>query len=158
MKEIRKSAIAFAAILVMMACGGGDNPAKDNADKTAGAAPKPKSSKGVGPVKEVVLGDLDPALADKGAEVFKANCTACHKIEAKKIGPALIGVTNRREPEWIMNMILNPENMIQQDDTAKALIAKYIAPMANQHLTQDQARMVLEFFRKNDSQIQTANN
>jgi len=103
--------------------------------------------KGVGPVKSITIGALDQALADKGHKLFKANCTACHKISKRYIGPALKGVTKRQSPEWIMNMILNPEVMIVKNATAKALLAKFNAPMANQHLNQEQARAIYEYFR-----------
>lgn len=66
-------------------------------------------SKGVGPITSVELGEIDQAMADKGKEIFEAKCTACHKTDSKFIGPALQDVVNRRSPEWIMNMILNPE-------------------------------------------------
>jgi len=107
----------------------------------------PMLDKGVGPVKNVTIGPLDQALANKGHGIFKANCTACHKINKRYIGPALKGVTKRQSPEWIMNMILNPEVMIVKNATAKALLAKFNAPMANQHLNQEQARAIYEYFR-----------
>ncbi len=47
-----------------------------------------------------------------------------------------------------MNMILNPEEMVFKDPIAKKLLAEYnFAPMANQNLTEDQARKILEYFR-----------
>jgi len=104
-------------------------------------------NKGVGSIKSVTLGDIDNALADKGKDVFKKNCTACHKLKKRYIGPALKGVTKRRSPEWIMNMILNTEEMLAKDPVAKALIAEYNAPMAQQKLSKDDARAILEFFR-----------
>lgn len=109
------------------------------------------SGRGVGPVDHVDISKLDAARAMKGAELFPVKCSACHKMEERYIGPALSGVTKRRTPEWICNQILNPENMIQQDPTAKALLAQYIAPMANQHLTRDEAESILAFFLQHDS-------
>lgn len=104
---------------------------------------------GVGPIKKLNLEELNETLASKGKEIFDAKCTACHKIDTKFIGPAILGVTNRREPEWIMNMILNPENMVKENEIAKKLLIEYNgAPMANQNLTEDEARAVLEYFRK----------
>ena len=103
--------------------------------------------KGVGPTTSITLGEIDDALVEKGKEVYKANCTACHKIGKRVVGPALGGVTERRSPEWIMNMIMNPEEMVQKDPTAKALLAEYLAPMSNQNITEDEARAILEFFR-----------
>jgi len=107
----------------------------------------PMDDKGVGPITNVTLGEIDEALVAKGHKIFKAKCTACHKIKKRYIGPALKGVTQRQSPEWIMNMILNPEKMIVENETAKELLKEFSAPMANQHLTEDEARAVLEYFR-----------
>jgi cytochrome c len=115
------------------------------------APPEILSGRGVGPVDHVDISALDGARALKGAALFPVKCSACHKIEERYIGPALTGVTKRRRPEWILNMILNPENMIQQDPTAKALLAQFIAPMANQHLTREEAESILAFFLQHDS-------
>ncbi|MGB7784504.1 MAG: cytochrome c [Salinimicrobium sp.] len=106
-------------------------------------------NKGVGPVKEVNLDEnIDQAMATHGQELFQQNCTACHKTDKKFIGPAIAGVTERRSPEWIMNMILNPDVMIQEDPIAKQLlIAHNGSPMANQGLDREQARAILEYFR-----------
>jgi hypothetical protein len=42
--------------------------------------------------------------------------------------------------------------MVKEDATAKALLGEYIAPMANQNLSEDDARSVLEYFRQYDAQ------
>lgn len=105
-------------------------------------------NKGKGPIKTLMLGDIDQAMAAKGQEVFKNMCTACHKTDKKFIGPAPKGILERRTPEWVMNMILNPENMIENDPLAQDLIKEFNgAPMANQNLTEEEARAVLEYFR-----------
>ena len=44
-------------------------------------------------------------------------------------------------------MIMNPEEMVEKDPAAKALLAEYLAPMANQNITEEEARAILEFFR-----------
>lgn len=107
----------------------------------------PMSDKGVGVIKSITLGDIDDAMVAKGEEVYKAKCTACHKISKRFVGPGLKGVTGRRTPEWIMNMILDPELMVAENEIAKQLLAEYSAPMANQNLTEDEARAILEYFR-----------
>jgi mono/diheme cytochrome c family protein len=132
-------------------------PGLDAATTAALSAPAvetsgPTQGKGIGPVDHVDIALLkDDARAAAGAQLFQTKCSACHKIAERYIGPALGGVTARREPEWILNMILNPENMLQQDPTAKALLAEYIAPMANQHLTRDEAESVLAYFLQQDA-------
>lgn len=112
------------------------------------------SNKGIGPITSVQVGDnIDAAMATKGAELFKNMCSACHKMDKKFIGPALTGVTERRAPEWIMNMILNPEQMIKEDPIAKKLLVESnMAVMANQGLTEEEARAILEYFRQYDSE------
>jgi cytochrome c len=108
--------------------------------------------KGVGPIQELELGEIDPALAEDGKATFEQFCTACHKFEERYVGPALQGVTTRRAPEWIMNMILVPDKMIQEDETAYNLFAEYMTQMANQGMTEEQARAILEYFRTVDAE------
>lgn len=109
-------------------------------------------NKGIGPVKSLsIQPGIDDAMATRGAELFKNMCSACHKMEKKFIGPALAGVTERRTPEWIMNMILNPEQMIKEDPIAKKLLVESnMAVMANQNLSEEEARAILEYFRQFD--------
>ena len=141
---------------VLFSCGGGEK----KADKGKFAPPekaKPltyeeavkdwKNQKGLGPISSIDLGPLDEALAKKGGEIYQLKCTACHAPEVEKLGPAPIGVLERRTPEWIMNMILNPEEMALNDPIARGLLMKYNTVMANQGLTHEDARAVLEYFR-----------
>lgn len=108
----------------------------------------PMSNKGIGPISSVTLGEIDQTLVAQGEAAFKAKCTACHKISKKFVGPALKGITQRRSPEWIMNMTMNPEEMIKKDPIAIQLLAEANgAPMANQNLTEEEARAILEYFR-----------
>ena len=102
---------------------------------------------GIGPVKKVELGEIDMAFVEKGKQVFDMKCIACHKFDSKLVGPPLQGVTKRRKPEWIMNMILNPEQMTKEDPTAKQLFAEYLTQMTFQDVTQDDARTILEYLR-----------
>jgi len=115
--------------------------------KTEASTVNVMDDKGVGPIKSIEIGELDTALAGKGKAIFKAKCTACHKMSKRFVGPALKGITKKQSPEWIMNMILNPEVMVKENATAKALLEEFNAPMANQGLTEDEARAVYEYFR-----------
>lgn len=137
-------------VTFLAGCGGGQE-SKSPAPGTKSPANSdqgPMANKGIGPVKQVALGELNPAMATEGEEIYKKMCSACHKPTEKFIGPAPKGILERRSPEWIMNMILNPEEMIKSDPVAKQLLIECnMAPMANQHLTEQQARAVLEYFR-----------
>jgi hypothetical protein len=108
---------------------------------------------GFGPVKSVSLTEtVDEGLAAEGMKHFEAKCTACHKFSHDKyVGPGLLDITKRRKPEWIMNMILNPQEMTQRDPVAKELFATYLTQMTNQNVTEPEARSILEYFRKMDA-------
>ena len=106
-------------------------------------------NKGVGPIKNMELSEvIDQEMVARGEELFKTNCSACHKINERFIGPSPTGIMERRSPEWIMNMILDPQLMVEQDRCAKDLLVEFNgAAMANQNMTEEQARDILEYFR-----------
>lgn len=151
------SALITLTLLVALlgGCGGGseNNTAESDAPADAPEVAQAHPSKGIGPITEFDISTLDLARAPEGAAIFEAKCTPCHKIEERYIGPALTGVTSRREPEWILNMILNPDQMVKEDETAKGLLAEYLAPMTNQNLTPEEAQLVLTFFLEHDRNI-----
>ncbi len=166
MKKAPNILLLFSLILIM-SCGGKeekkkpsfsyDTPAasekKVETAKKAEAVPASKrvelDNKGVGPIKSLSLpAEVDQKMAAHGAEVFKNMCTACHRPDKKFIGPPPAGILERRSPEWVMNMILNPEAMVKDDPLAKDLLIEFNgSPMANQGLSEDDARAVLEYFR-----------
>ena len=137
---------------LMSSCGGekakkeADSPVVEEVKKEVTKV-DPMTDKGVGTIKSITLGEIDPTMVAEGEVIFKAKCTACHKISKRFVGPGLKGVTERRSPEWIMNMILDPELMVKENEIAKQLLIEYSAPMANQNLTEDEARKILEYFR-----------
>ncbi|QBA63216.1 c-type cytochrome [Muriicola soli] len=105
--------------------------------------------KGVGLIKDITLDpEIDTEMAAEGEKIFMSNCTACHKLDKRFIGPSPIGIMERRSPEWIMNMILDPKLMTEQDRCAKDLMVEFNgAAMANQNMTIEQTRAILEYFR-----------
>jgi cytochrome c len=146
------------ALVVAFVSSCGDNAKKEEVTSTPAVEKKevievvdPLQDKGIGPVSNLVLEEIDEAMVTAGKEIFKAKCSACHKISKRVVGPALAGITERRSPEWIMNMILNPEEMVSENQIAKELLAEYLAPMANQNLTEKEARLILEYFRTKTS-------
>ncbi|BAM99361.1 cytochrome c [Blattabacterium cuenoti BPAA] len=55
---------------------------------------------------------------ENGMELFKKNCTTCHSIdlEKKMIGPALHGVTERRNRKWLHQWIKNNKSLRESGD------------------------------------------
>ena len=109
-------------------------------------------SKGRGKFTDIKLTHpLSSAMVAKGRHLYEVKCVACHKLtDEKLVGPGWMGVTDRRKPEWIMNYITNTDEMIDKDPTAGALLEKYKVRMPDQHLSDNEARQVLEFMRSND--------
>ena len=62
-------------------------------------------------------GSGDPV---KGKELFNTNCAACHKLDAKMTGPALRGVGDKYDKEWLYKWIKNSSDLIKSGD-AKAV-------------------------------------
>ena len=114
-----------------------------------GGVPVDLDNKGVGPIKELTFADeIDEEMAARGEAQFNAICVACHMADQRMIGPAMAGVYERRSPEWVMNMMLNPDGMLKEDSIAKALLKEYNnAIMLNQNLTEEQARELAEYLR-----------
>jgi hypothetical protein len=76
---------------------------------------------------------------------------SCHKLtDERLVGPGWKGVTQRRTPEWIMNFATNVDEMLARDPEAQAQLEICLVRMPNQNLTDDDARGVFEFMRKND--------
>uniref|UniRef100_UPI0040475C80 c-type cytochrome n=1 Tax=Mariniflexile sp. TaxID=1979402 RepID=UPI0040475C80 len=123
MKQAFNILIAL-SVSLLISCGGKEDKKKENFsyEKTAPteqtttkveAVPASKridlSNKGVGPIKSVELAaEIDQAMATQGEEIYKKMCTACHRPDKKFIGPPPVGILDRRTPEWVMNMILDP--------------------------------------------------
>ncbi len=124
------------------------NYLKSNVSETGGYSSSQQSSdKGVGPIQNVQTGPIDQELASRGKQIFDEKCSQCHNLDAKEVGPPLRDVTTERTPEFIMNMILNPEGMEQQNDTIKKMVQQYNMRMPNTGLDSAQARATLEYLR-----------
>ena len=156
---MKKSLLMLSAAVLMASCG---EKKKEEAgfqmnrtkkettlEKEKEAVPVDLSNKGIGAVSSVSLSEnLDPDMVSLGQEIFEVKCTACHMPNQRMIGPAVAGVLERRSPEWVMNMIMNPTEMIKKDPIAKALLKEYNnAIMLNQNVNQEDARALLEYLR-----------
>jgi len=50
---------------------------------------------------------IDVARQKEGRKLYNNLCASCHKLDRKLIGPALAGVTERRENDWLKAWIKN---------------------------------------------------
>ncbi len=154
---MKKILILVSIALFVFACGNSnsDNTATTDQsttqNKTETTEPDPK---GVGEIRSVVLNNpLDEEMIAAGKNIYELKCAACHKLtDQRVVGPGWKGVTSRRQPEWIMNMTLNVDVMLEKDPAARELLKQCLVKMPNQNLTIGEARDVLEFMYHNDAE------
>jgi len=143
-------------LIMLYACGGqepnasvSDASGKNEASSNLSYDPQ----RGEGKFSKV---DIAPAIDEKlvqgGSKVFAVKCSACHKLTGEKlVGPGWKGVTQRFKPEWIMNFVTNTDAMLNKDPKAQAQLEICLVRMPNQNVSDDDARNIYEFMRKNDS-------
>ena len=158
---MKKNVILITVALLIFACGGSPTENNNTADQSNTSASEKKSEttetdpKGIGEVKNVVLNNpLDEEMIAAGKNTYEVKCAACHKLtDQKVVGPGWAGITSRRKPEWIMNMVLNVDVMLDKDPAARELLKQCLVRMPNQNLSVGDARDVLEFMYSNDAQV-----
>ena len=158
---MKKLIIVALIATVIAACGSNTDeklnhsiPGSAQADKKEGADANPSydPKRGEGKFSSVTISaTLDAAKATAGNQIFTVKCSACHKLtEEKLVGPGWKAVTSRHTAEWIMNFATNPDVMLDKDPKAQAMLELCLVRMPNQNLSDDDARNIYEFMRKND--------
>ena len=88
------------------------------ADEAAAQAPTGETE-AAAPAADAGAGD--PA---KGKELFNSLCAACHKLDSKATGPALRGVADKHDREWLYSWIKNSSAMIKSGDPVAVQLFK----------------------------------
>ena len=147
--------ILLLPLLAALACG---SPASSSSDDASGSGKesateaKADDGKGIGEITQVDLNTpLKANMVEKGESIYEMKCAACHKLtDQRVVGPGWEGITERRKPEWIMNMTTNVEVMLAEDPVAREMLKECLVRMPNQNLSVGDARDVLEFMYAND--------
>lgn len=141
---------------LLAACSGTESKPSESSEKAASSNSTDPSAydpeRGTGKFKNVEIPPtLDEAKAAEGQKISDVKCSSCHKMtDEKLVGPGWKGVTQRHKPEWIMNFVTNVDEMLAKDPKAQAMLEICLVRMPNQNLTDDEARNVYEYMRKND--------
>jgi cytochrome c len=103
---------------------------------------------GLGPfTSEVELGAIDADRAREGERIYQINCESCHRMDERLVGPPLRDILERRSPTFVLNMILNPDQMAREHPEVQRMVAEYYLIMPYQNISRDQALAILEYFR-----------
>jgi cytochrome c5 len=148
------AAVLFAGSLFTFACKEGVKKDEKPIDVKKLTENKPETHGTEIKAGEVQL--TNPLNADwvaSGKSIYELKCMPCHRLtEEKLVGPGWLGVTKRRTPTWILNMITNVDMMLESDPEAQKLLESCMVRMPNQNLMIEDARKVLEFQRSNDGE------
>ena len=83
-----------------------------------------------------------------GEALFKAKCQSCHALERRTTGPALAGVTERRELDWLIKWVRNNNELRQSGDAdAIAIYNEYNGTAMNvfADLSDDEIKSILMY-------------
>lgn len=148
--------VAALMLLAFVAC-----TSKKQAEEAAKNSPSPSEAAAPQPevhgteVKSIDLSNpLNKDWVATGKSISELKCLACHKLSGEKlVGPGWAGITKRREPVWIMNMITNVDMMLETDPEAQKMLEECLVRMPNQNISQEDSRKIIEFMRSNDGEM-----
>ena len=152
-KSLFTTAFMTTGILFFVSCSSNEQPKEKKQAEVNESANDQKEIHGteVKPEDVTLTTPLNEQWVTAGKTTYELKCQSCHKLtDERVVGPGWAGVTKRREPHWIMNMITNVEMMLETDPEAQKLLEQCLVRMPNQNLSQDESRQVLEFMRRND--------
>ena len=90
-----------------------------------------------------------PPIED-GKTIFNSRCASCHNVNKTLTGPALAGIDERRDIEWIINFVHSSQTMVKNGDKdAIALFEKFNKIPMPDHpdLTDENIRSIVEYVK-----------
>ena len=97
-----------------------------------------------------IIFTLNIVYAQSGEELFSTKCAGCHTIGSGDLaGPDLLGVTERRDTEWLIKIIVEPDKLTAENDPIqRELISKYGFQMPNLGVTEEEALKIIEYLKQ----------
>lgn len=96
----------------------------------------------------LVLSSFLMVNAQDGEDLYRQNCTACHKFGQKLIGPDLIGINQKRSEKWLISFIKSSQSMIKSGDPqAVAIYEEFNQMIMNDqtHLSEGDIKAILAY-------------
>ncbi len=100
------------------------------------------------PIKHAVSSEV-------GEEIFQSNCSGCHTIgKGNSVGPDLSGVTIRREENWLIRQIKDPDGLVEEKDpVALQLLKEFNMPMVALGLSDEEIKEIILYLKNLDKNI-----
>lgn len=129
--------ILTSTILVLFSC-------NNTMQKTPIASFHPN---GIGPIEKLELKPIKDSLMKHGKTIFDLKCSKCHTMEYKNTGPDISDILWTRNPEWVMNFMLNKDEMLLKDSFAIKTKLQYQTDCTIQLENKEEGLAILEYFR-----------
>ena len=101
------------------------------------------------------LSMFTPSMAQDGESIFKAKCSACHRVDGKKlVGPGLGNIKDKRSQEWLISWIKDSQKLIASGDAdAVAVYEEYnkIAMQGFPELTDAEIVAMIDFLQADEA-------
>lgn len=154
LKSIITTALLMSGVFFLASCGGGVDKDAKPVDLQELSNKQPETHGTEIKASDITLSNpLNAEWITSGKSIYEMKCQACHRLnEERVVGPGWKDVTKRRQPLWIMNMIVNVEMMLETDPEAQRQLELCLVRMPNQNVSKDEARQILEFMRSNDGE------
>lgn len=85
---------------------------------------------------------------EKGKTIFEQNCSSCHKMDAKMVGPPLQNTVETQGREWTQKWIYNSQLLIEEGDShANEIYNEYnqMAMPSYSWLAEDELSAVIDY-------------
>jgi cytochrome c551/c552 len=95
--------------------------------------------------------------SEEGKVIFNSRCAGCHNVNKTLVGPALAGVHERHDLDWIIRFVKSPQSMISGGDPqAVDVFEKFNRMPMPDHpdLTEEQIKSILEYVKTETSSTQ----
>ncbi len=95
----------------------------------------------------------------RGEEIYRTRCSICHTLtgneQAEALGPDLLGVTQRREMQWLLDWLKAPDQMLKKKDPiAMALYKQYNnLVMPNLRLNKKEVLDLLDYIKDETQRV-----
>lgn len=93
----------------------------------------------------------DPLGDNAGEALFQQKCAACHTVgEGNRVGPDLLDVAKKRQGDWLVRWIAQPDQMLaEKDPIAMDLLKQFNQiPMPNLGVTEAEAKSLIQYITK----------
>lgn len=88
---------------------------------------------------------------EEGEKIFKQNCTACHKMDKKVVGPALQNVVEEQGADWVYSWVKNNQSLRESGDShANEVYEEYNGSVmpAYEYLGDDGLNNIVEYLKQ----------